>query len=102
MKRQLRNVDMLARYGGDEFTAFIPTVRSATDVEDVSERLRRCFDEPFFLEGYSFKGSASIGIAMYPEDGESMTSLLSTADAAMYVAKHTRSENDRELGRSRS
>ena len=102
MKRQLRNVDMLARYGGDEFTAFIPAVRSTTDVEDVAERLRRCFDEPFLLEGHSFQGSASIGIAMYPEDGESMTSLLSTADAAMYVAKHTRSETDRELGQIRS
>jgi diguanylate cyclase (GGDEF)-like protein len=102
MKRQLRNVDMLARYGGDEFTAFIPTVRSKSDVEDVTERLRRCFDAPFLLEGFSFQASASVGIAMYPEDGESMTSLLSTADAAMYVAKHTRSETDREVGRNRS
>jgi len=93
MKRQLRNVDMLARYGGDEFTAFIPTVRSKSDVEDVTERLRRCFDEPFFLEGSSFQGSASVGIAMYPQDGESMTDLLSTADAEMYVAKNTRSGN---------
>jgi diguanylate cyclase (GGDEF)-like protein len=102
MKRQLRNVDMLARYGGDEFVVFIPTVRSKTDVEDVTERLRRCFDELFSLEGYSFQGSASIGIAMHPEDGESMTSLLSSADAAMYVAKHTRSETDLELGHKRS
>ena len=101
MKRQLRNVDMLARYGGDEFTVFIPTVRSKTDVEDVTERLKRCFDDPFFLEGYSFQGSASFGIAIYPEDGESMDSLLSTADAAMYVAKHTRHEADRELTRDR-
>jgi diguanylate cyclase (GGDEF)-like protein len=102
MKRQLRNVDMLARYGGDEFTAFIPTVHNKTDVQDVTERLRRCFDEPFFLEGHSFQGSASVGIAMYPEDGESMTCLLSTADAAMYVAKHTRSGTDREFGHNRS
>jgi diguanylate cyclase (GGDEF)-like protein len=101
MKRQLRNVDMLARYGGDEFTAFIPTVRSKTDVEDVTERLQRCFDDPFVLEGYSFQGSASFGIAIYPEDGESMECLLSTADAAMYVAKHTRHEPGRELARDR-
>jgi len=93
---------MLARYGGDEFTAFVPTVRSKTDVEDVTERLKRCFDEPFFLEGFSFQGSASIGIAMYPEDGESLTCLLSTADAEMYVAKHTRGETDREVGLNRS
>ena len=96
MKRQLRNVDMLARYGGDEFTVFIPMVRSKTDVEDVAERLKLCFDDPFFLEGYSFQGSASFGIAIYPEDGESMDSLLSTADAAMYVAKHTRHEAARQ------
>jgi diguanylate cyclase (GGDEF)-like protein len=102
MKRQLRNVDMLARYGGDEFTAFIPAVHNKTDVEDVTDRLRRCFDEPFFLEGHSFQGSASVGIAMYPEDGESMTCLLSTADAAMYVAKHTRSETSRGFGHKRS
>ena len=102
MKRQLRNVDMLARYGGDEFTAFIPAVHNKTDVEDMTERLRRCFDEPFFLEGHSFQGSASVGIAMYPEDGESMTCLLSTADAAMYVAKHTRREISREFGHKRA
>ncbi len=101
MKRQLRNVDMLARYGGDEFTAFIPMVRSKTDVEDVTERLKRCFDAPFCFEGYSFQGSASFGIAIYLENGENLDSLLSTADAAMYVAKHTRHEAGRELARSR-
>ncbi|MBV8674498.1 MAG: GGDEF domain-containing protein [Acidobacteriaceae bacterium] len=102
MKRQLRNVDMLARYGGDEFTAFISTVRSKTDVADVTERLKQCFDEPFYLEGFSFQGSASVGIAMYPEDGESMTCLLSTADAEMYVAKQTRGETEREVKHNRS
>jgi diguanylate cyclase (GGDEF)-like protein len=43
MKRQLRDVDMLARYGGDEFTVFIPTVRSKTDMEDVTERAEAVF-----------------------------------------------------------
>ena len=102
MKRQLRNVDMLARQGGDEFTAFIPRVRGRTDVEDVTERLKRCFDDPFFLEGSSFQGSASFGIAMYPEDGERMDCLLNTADAAMYVAKHIQRETDGELAHNRS
>ena len=102
MKRQLRNVDLLARHGGDEFIAFIPAVRSKSDVEDVAERIKRCFDEPFSLEDYSFKGSASVGIAMYPADGDSMDCLLSTADAEMYVAKHTRRETEREVGLNRS
>lgn len=90
MKRQLRSVDLLARHGGDEFTALVPAVRSRADVEEITDRLKRCFDEPFAFDGYSFQGSGSIGIAMYPEDGQSIDSLLSAADAAMYVAKHTR------------
>ncbi len=102
MKRQLRNVDLLARYGGDEFTAFIPTVRNRTDVEDVAKRLMCCFNEPFVLEGNTLRGSASFGIAMYPEDGESLDSLLSSADAAMYVSKHTRLETVRERARGGS
>lgn len=101
MKRQLRNVDLLARHGGDEFTAFVPAVRSRADVEEITERLRSCFTEAFALEGCTFHGSASFGIAMYPEDGESMESLLSTADAAMYVSKHTRHETGRELRNER-
>lgn len=100
MKSQLRNVDFLARHGGDEFIAFIPAVRSKTDVEDVTERLKRCFVEPFAVEGSVFQGSASVGIAMFPEDGESLDSLLSNADAAMYVAKQTRRETNRELART--
>jgi diguanylate cyclase (GGDEF)-like protein len=99
-KRQLRNVDLLARHGGDEFTAFIPTIRSRTDVEDVADRLMRCLGDPFVLDGNTFRGSASFGIAMYPEDGESLDSLLSSADAAMYVAKHTRRDTSREPARN--
>jgi diguanylate cyclase (GGDEF)-like protein len=98
MKRQLRNVDMLARHGGDEFTVFIPMVRSMSDVQEVAERLERCFDDPFFLDGCSFQGSASFGIAI-SQHGETLECLLSTADAAMYVSKQTRHEARLESGR---
>ncbi|MGA7859420.1 MAG: GGDEF domain-containing protein [Terracidiphilus sp.] len=98
MKRQLRNVDLLARHGGDEFTVFVPAVHS-TDVEEITGRLKRCFDDPYLLEGCTFTGSASIGVAIYPEDGESIEALLSTADAAMYVAKHTRHQTESEFTR---
>ncbi|MGB6688756.1 MAG: GGDEF domain-containing protein [Terracidiphilus sp.] len=90
MKRQLRAHDMLARLGGDEFAAVAPLVRSRADVEDVAMRLERCFDEPFRVEGIELRGSASVGIALYPEDGKTRDSLLGAADAAMYVAKNTR------------
>jgi len=93
MKRQLRSADMLARLGGDEFAVLLPLVGSHEHAEEVARRLERSFEEPFHLEGYTLHGSASVGIALYPEDGTNKDSLLSAADAAMYVNKHTRRNN---------
>jgi len=93
MKRQLRAGDMLARLGGDEFAVLLPKVRTRAEVEEISHRLERSLDAPFTAEGYVVHGSASIGIALYPEDGTTKDSLLSAADAAMYVNKHIRREN---------
>jgi diguanylate cyclase (GGDEF)-like protein len=92
MKRQLRGDDMLARLGGDEFAALLPQVRNRARVEEIALRLERCFQEPFMIEGHALHGSASVGIALYPEDGATKDELLSTADAAMYVSKHTKLE----------
>jgi diguanylate cyclase (GGDEF)-like protein len=90
MKGQLRGGDMLARLGGDEFGALISAARSRAGVDEVAQRLVRCLDEPFAIEGYVLHASASVGIAIYPEDGTTKDSLLSAADAAMYVTKHTK------------
>ena len=90
MKRQLRGVDMLARLGGDEFAVLLPRVRNRAKVEEIALRLDRSFEEPFPIEGLVLHGSASVGIALYPEDGVTKDDLLSAADAAMYVAKKTR------------
>jgi diguanylate cyclase (GGDEF)-like protein len=92
MKRQLRSADLLARLGGDEFAALVPVVRSRAEVEEIAQRLERSFDEPFAVEGYVLHGSASVGIALYPEDAATRDSLLSAADAAMYAAKNAKSE----------
>ncbi len=90
MRRQLRTSDMLARLGGDEFAALVPVVRSQADVEEIAQRMERCFDSPVSVEGHLLYGSASIGIALYPADGTTAESLLRAADGAMYVAKHTK------------
>jgi diguanylate cyclase (GGDEF)-like protein len=88
MKRHLRGGDMLARLGGDEFAALISEAHNRAGVEEAALRLERCFDEPFAVEGHLLQGAASFGIALYPEDGTTNDSLLTAADAAMYVAKN--------------
>jgi diguanylate cyclase (GGDEF)-like protein len=90
MKGQLRPGDILARLGGDEFAVILPRVRSRADVEEITLRLERCFEQAFVWDGCTLHGTASIGFAVYPADGTTRDSLLSTADAAMYVTKQTR------------
>ena len=96
MKRQLRPGDTLARLGGDEFAVLVSEVRQRADVDEITARLECCFHEPFAGENYVVQGSASFGIALYPDDASSADSLLHAADAAMYVAKSAR------LGKKRS
>jgi diguanylate cyclase (GGDEF)-like protein len=88
MKQQLRDGDMLARIGGDEFAVLVSHIHGREDAEEIAERLERCFDEPFRIEGVSLRGATSIGIALYPKDGVTIDSLQHAADAAMYVHKH--------------
>ena len=90
MRRQLRNGDMLARLGGDEFAALVSVARNHAELEEIVQRLERCFDAPFAVEGHLLRGSASMGIALYPVDGTSAESLLKSADIAMYASKESK------------
>ncbi len=88
MKKQLRPGDTLARLGGDEFAVLVPEARSRTIVEEIALRLERSFEKPFPLDkSIVHPGSASIGVALYPQDATTKDGLLSAADAAMYTAK---------------
>ncbi len=93
MKRQLRSADRLARLGGDEFTVLVPIVRNRADVQEIAQRLEHCFNEPFAMDGFTVRGSASVGIALYPEDGATRDKLLNAADAAMYAAKNAKQKS---------
>jgi diguanylate cyclase (GGDEF)-like protein len=90
MMRQVRPGDLLARLGGDEFGVLVSVVHNRSDVEEIALRLERSFDEPFVVQGNVLHGSASFGIALYPEDAANNDALLSAADAAMYAAKNAR------------
>jgi diguanylate cyclase (GGDEF)-like protein len=98
MKRQLRNADSLARIGGDEFAVLVPEVHNRADVEEIALRLEQCFDEPFTVEGVALCGSASVGIAVYPQDATSKNLMFRVADTAMYAAKHAKQQLETIVG----
>ncbi|HTG18228.1 MAG TPA: GGDEF domain-containing protein [Blastocatellia bacterium] len=102
MKRQLRSHDMLARLGGDEFAVLLPMVHSRAEVEEIAQRLEHSFDAPFTFEGYVLHGSASVGSAVYPQDGTTKDSLLNVADAAMYVLKQIKRQDDESASELRN
>lgn len=99
MKKQLRAGDLLARLGGDEFAILVPTAHGRTDVMDIAHRLCASFKEPFRVDEHSLQGSASVGIALYPEDGANKSALLRAADTAMYASKHAKCQQEQEMPR---
>lgn len=90
VKRQLRPSDVCARLGGDEFAVLVSSVRTRGDVEKIVHRLEHCFDIPFNIEGLVLRGSASFGIAIFPEDAQTADGLLSAADTAVNRSKNTK------------
>ncbi len=87
--KAVREEDTLARLGGDEFAVLVENVERAQSLALVAEKLLNCFVVPFEEEDHEFFLNASIGIAIYPRDGETTATLLKNADAAMYKAKNS-------------
>lgn len=77
----------LARLGGDEFVVLIENIESEAEVDRVAKRMRASLMAPFKYEGHQFVVTPSIGIALFPRDGERIDELLMKADVAMYQAK---------------
>jgi diguanylate cyclase (GGDEF)-like protein len=83
---ELRANETFARLGGDEFAILLPTA-SAKDATLLGTRVHVALEQPFALRGLPLEVAASIGVAVYPDHGEDVDTLLQHADVAMYVAK---------------
>src|SRR3954452_5235667 len=83
----LRDGDVLSRLGGDEFAVLLPHTESVEAACAVARRLCDALEEPFVLHGLTVHLEASLGIALYPDHGDDVETLIQHADVAMYVAK---------------
>src|SRR5919106_438131 len=83
----LRDTDPIARLGGDEFLVLQTEARGPEDPRGLARRLNDCFSEPFMINGEELHSSASIGITLFPADGQTPERLIKNAELAMYRAK---------------
>ncbi len=87
LSEHVRLIDMLARLGGDEFICLMENVRSTDEVEMLAGEIIAAFDMPFRLGDHELFLSTSIGISLFPDDGDNVLDLMRDADSAMYRAK---------------
>ena len=85
--RTHRALEAVGRLGGDEFVALLPEVAEDSDAEAVARRMLESLRDPIFLGGQECFITASVGVAMYPRDGQTVVDLLRNADVAMYSVK---------------
>jgi diguanylate cyclase (GGDEF)-like protein/PAS domain S-box-containing protein len=94
----LRDSDVLGRWGGDEFVLLLDRIRCRQDASDIAQRIVRVLQPEFILSGHCITVTASIGIAIYPQDGADCDSLFRNADAALYRSKNTGKNNYQHFG----
>jgi diguanylate cyclase (GGDEF)-like protein len=90
---EVRDCDIVGRVGGDEFIVILPNCGSADDVQQTAQRIMFRLNQPIEAISIAEKVGASIGVAIYPDDGEEVDQLLHSADAAMYKSKQDHKAN---------
>ena len=87
--QQTRRADTLARFGGDEFVVLLTEVEGPDSIATAARRCLDALSTPFALDGHDIDITASIGISVYPDDGDALEALIKNADTAMYQAKES-------------
>ena len=87
LKKALRKTDTISRWGGDEFTIILPKIKDFNDIRILCKRILNKDLNNIVVDNQELRITASIGIAIYPQDGEDVETLVKNADAAMYRAK---------------
>ncbi|MDH3560054.1 MAG: EAL domain-containing protein [Gammaproteobacteria bacterium] len=87
LKSCIREDDTVARLGGDEFMVLLPSMEKTSDAGYIGNRIIDALDEPITCEGYELNITTSIGISIYPYDGNDTDTLIKNADTSMYRAK---------------
>ena len=89
MRTAVRSIDTVARLGGDEFAIILPFMDEPQAAGGLAKRLIATLSEPYLVDDVPACIGASIGIALFPQDGEGADELVLHADRALYVAKHS-------------
>ena len=87
LRRAIRSTDMVARQGGDEFVLIIEGLGDPVDAGHIAQKLQQAFEEPLLIDGQPMPMTASIGVSVFPEDGDDIATLMRKADLAMYEVK---------------
>ena len=89
LRRLVREEDTIARLGGDEFAVILEHLTRPRDAAPTAKKILRALSRPFPLDGHRASVTASVGVVLYPLDGDSVETLLRRADRAMYRAKRS-------------
>jgi diguanylate cyclase (GGDEF)-like protein/PAS domain S-box-containing protein len=84
----VREIDTVSRFGGDEFAILVSDIAGKPDISALIDKIQQLLSEPFSIEAHPICISASIGYALYPDDGNDIETMLNKADVEMYRSKH--------------